>query len=334
MTKPLSSYIETLQAEGTLVSEGGFTLNTRAAFHKQERHNLPGPLDWLSSFSQCAVAIGAEEIRLAQEGGEVTWEFVMPPIDLKMLIDGFNERELPKERWLAHLIRGLWSVGVTQDYSFIVRVPDGVFVWDGDNGHVFNDRNDTGLISITIPSRRIKDGPGLRLFRRLVNAFNSMNLNSFVPPFGWTSPIPFYYQGERVDGLQQNVLYGERNVVRVNHSSLPGAIPLRLSSNTKFKGHPPLPPVVDLLWIVTTTKRDITSHPAKICWLRDGFGNETENIQGLDLPKGYELSVYLASDHFPTDLSSTKLIQTDALLRLKAEARRIVTDDLSRYLGL
>lgn len=122
--KEMERYLHQFRVDGTLDSEGGFTVAGLKAVGKLASSLLPEPSDWTLKIVQAATSAKADKLTIKQTVRATQFEFQHPEtIDLdrfeKSLVDPLNP---PLEAGLADLTIALRAVGVGQQRDWVIQL--------------------------------------------------------------------------------------------------------------------------------------------------------------------------------------------------------------------
>ncbi len=210
-TSPLSNYLKGFEAGGSVVGAGeSFTISRAEALRKIAEFQLPFEYAWVVKIIQAAAAQNIESvINVRLKRTELDIDFQLPSLTLEKVENGFFDPAPKADASLDYLLSGLWSVGIGNDFPFLLSLEgeEQDLLWtDGELKRVpSQERRTLSRLCISLcPSKNLLQNIRERLSLAAVRA----GLTRVLQENCFVSPIPCSVDGRRIDSLLNSPHYG------------------------------------------------------------------------------------------------------------------------------
>lgn len=211
-------WLQEQQGQGTFSSEGSFSLKRERSWQKLGAFQLPFPEAWVLKLVQCAVALGAEEIRVAQTWRESRFSFVggreISPEDVESAVFEMPEY-LP--RALLTLGTAVRALGKGSQHPFCLCYPGGVGqAWTGER-FVNRKLSLKGEAQFSILVSHFEIGAGVSdIWSLSGDALREkmLRISGTLIEQCYAAPARVYLDGRQLNGLQNDPVFGLTTSVR------------------------------------------------------------------------------------------------------------------------
>lgn len=212
------NWLESQQEQGTFSSEGSFSLKRERSWQKLGAFQLPFPEAWVLKLVQCAVALGAEEVHVAQTWRESRFSFIggreITPEDVEIAVFEMPEY-LP--RALLTLGTAVRALGKGSHHPFCLCYPGGVGqAWTGKR-FVNRPLSLRGEAQFSIVVSHFEIGAGVSdIWSLSGDALRDkmLRISGTLSGQCYAAPARIYLDGRQLNGPQNDPVFGLTTSVR------------------------------------------------------------------------------------------------------------------------
>ena len=212
------NWLQNQQEQGTFSSEGSFSLKRERSWQKLGAFQLPFPEAWVLKLVQCAVALGAEEVHVAQTWRESRFSFVggreITPEDVEIAVFEMPEY-LP--RALLTLGTAVRALGKGSQHPFCLCYPGGVGqAWTGER-FVNRQLSLKGEAQFSIIVSHFEIGAGVSdVWALSGDALREkmLRISGTLSGQCYAAPARLFLDGRQLNGPQNDPVFGLTTSVR------------------------------------------------------------------------------------------------------------------------
>ena len=350
------TWLQNQQDQGTFSSEGSFSLKRERSWQKLGAFQLPFPEAWVLELVQCAVALGVEEVQVAQTWRESRFSFVggreITPEDVEVAVFEMPEY-LP--RGLVALGTAVRALGKGSRHPFCLCYQGAKGqAWTGDrfiNRHV-------GLkgevqFSVIVSHFEIGDGIG-DIWSLSGDALREkmLRISGTLSGQCYAAPTRIFLDGRQLNGPQNDPVFGLTTSVRplallkITNDELPGlSFPmsqgLRTCGTSDLQIHSGFGESLEkceileqsVLLLLSAFLENEDHKPmagrmrerkqaAELLWIVDGVVAQRER---LPWKGSVSFAVLVSGDGLETDLTGLALRESEAYLRRRESALKEIS---------
>ena len=207
----LDAYLEGQGNDGSLDSEGQFTLAKEKAVLKLAESQFAGEADWAAKIIQAIVREGnSESIRVKLGSKTTSFHFQTADWTHADIEAAFYDPDVPRNSSLGHLVRGLWSVAIRDKKPFGIKLQNSDIEVHWDTLQLTQRKaakiSKETSISVALYSEGQDSGGWLGLTSE--SASLNLQLSGVFRRKCYTCPLPLTVDGQRTDSLQHSPDYG------------------------------------------------------------------------------------------------------------------------------
>ena len=209
----LEKYLRSQETEGRKDSEGVFSISREQAVKKLAGFQLPFEGAWALKIVQAAVADGGcHEIKVTLGRSEQRFDLKgVQSWSLEALESGLLNPDSSSSRSLEHLIAGLRGVGFSDLRGFWLGLPgeSEALTWDAENlGRLRMETQISHPILIVTCKAKFEDGGFFGFSDYKAARERNATVEKIVSTTAYTSPVPLYLDGRRIDGFELDPRHG------------------------------------------------------------------------------------------------------------------------------
>lgn len=368
----LEKFLNAQGSDGKVqAKEASFTLAREKALAKMAEFQLPFAGAWAVKIIQAAVASGVHTaIRVDLTSKETHFFFpTETPWSLAEIEHAFYQPEPHPERYLRHLVSGLWAAGLNARCSFQVCAPgeSSSLIWDGSQTIMAESEKRYDCIAVTVAHGPRDKGGALGWVKAMAGsgARNAETLTA-LSEHCYTCPVPLTVDGRRVDSLQLCPEFGwGKTTFPVSLGFADGELPefgvppgtykdLR-DATTKMRDGGGVTKINEFalkalesrertnLALMLTAHLKLVSQgrssswqssmgESGLIWVQDGAVVDREHLR-LG-PSSCSVAIFVSAQDLPTDLTGMKLAGSDARKKRVSQACRLAHRTMLQMGGL